>query len=96
VTKNSARRIWELARAPLIAWGGLCALLTFTVILAYVPLGPMNLPISLFIAAIKTAIIAVVFMQLGSASGLIRLAGLTGLLWLLFLFLLTFTDYLSR
>ena len=88
--------LWQLARGPLYAWAALCALLAATTAFAYVPLGWGNLATSLVIAVLKAAIIAVVFMELRSATGLVRLAALTGCLWLFFLFFLMSADYLSR
>jgi len=93
---TTRERIWRCARKPLLAWSALCLLLAVTVALAYVPLGSTNLVISLTIALAKTALIALVFMELASANGLLRLAAVTGCLWLFFLFFLTFSDYLSR
>jgi cytochrome c oxidase subunit IV len=90
------RRIREMVKGPLLAWLALMGLLGATLAFAYVPMGAMNLAVSLSIAGIKTGIIALVFMELALASGLLRLAALLGLYWLTFLFLLMFADYLSR
>jgi cytochrome c oxidase subunit 4 len=89
-------RLWKLARAPLFAWVALCALLIGTVAFAYVPLGPGNIAVGLFIATLKAAIIAMLFMELRSASGLVRLAAILGLVFLFFLLFLVSTDYLTR
>lgn len=82
--------------APLLAWLALLALLAATVTLAYVPLGPGNLIISLAIAGLKTAIIGLVFMRLARSTSLYWLAAGTGPLMVFILFLLMGTDYLTR
>ena len=88
--------IWNLIRLPLLALAALTALLGTTVGVAYVHLGVMNLVVSLLIAAMKVAIIALIFMELLKSTGIQRLAAGIGLFWLIFLFLLSFADYLSR
>ena len=63
---------------------------------AYLPLGRLNLVTGLTIAVVKIALVAVVFMRLWSSRPLLRLAAATGLFWLTILFLLTFTDLVTR
>ena len=89
-------RIWDIVREPLLAWGGLVVLLASTIGLAYVPMAGLNIAVSLFIAGLKTAIIVLVFMELIKASGLHRFAAGVGVFWLMFLLVLSFSDYLSR
>lgn len=88
--------IWNVARLPLFALIALTALLGTTVAVSYVHLGAINLIVALFIAALKVAIIAWIFMELPRAAGFQMLAAGVGMFWLTFLFLLGFTDYLSR
>ena len=88
--------IRNLIRRPLKALIGLTVLLMLTTALAFVPLGPMNLVVSLLIAGLKVAIIIVIFMELLKGSGVQMLAAGVGVFWLSFLFLLAFSDYLSR
>ena len=87
---------WNLIRLPLLALAALTVLLGTTIAVAYVHLGAMNLVMSLLIAAIKIAVIALIFMELLKSTGIQRLAAGVGLFWLIFLFLLSFADYLSR
>jgi len=89
----SAARIWL---TPGLVWLALLVLLGLTVGSAYIPLGALNSPLNLSIAAIKAALIAIFFMHLRQSSPLVRLAAAAGLFWLIFLFTLTFSDYLSR
>jgi len=88
--------IWALIRRPLLALAGLTLLLGMTTFLAFVPMGPWNLVVSLAIAAAKVGIIVIVFMELTEGSGVQILAAGVGVFWLAFLFLLAFADYLSR
>jgi len=94
--KAEQQEIRKLLKAPLLALIALTALLGLTIFLAYIPLGGMNLVVSLIIAAAKVAIIVVIFMELPKGTAVKQLAAGVGAFWLLFLFLLAFADYLSR
>ena len=96
MTRDEMRQIRHLVRQPFLALIALTVFLGGTIAIAYVHLGPMNLVVSLVIAAIKVAIIAVIFMELRHARGIQLLAAGVGVFWLMFLFLLSFADYLSR
>jgi cytochrome c oxidase subunit 4 len=86
----------RLSLVPLAIWLALLALLGVTVGAAFVPLGAGNGLISSSVAAIKVALIMIFFMKLKSSSSLLRLTSLAGLFWLIFLFSLTASDYLTR
>jgi cytochrome c oxidase subunit 4 len=88
--------LWRICRLPLLIWTGLCALLAATCLLAYAPLGPGNLPVSLCVAGIKAALIAAVFMRLCENNALNRLAASAGPIWLFIMFLLIGADYFTR
>jgi len=45
---------------------------------------------------VKVALVLVFFMQLQSSSALLRLASVAGLFWLVLMFGLTASDYLTR
>ena len=81
---------WKPPRTLLAAWLGLLALLTLTVCMAYVPLGIANTPIALAIAIAKMLLIAAVFMELRSRSGLTIAFAAAGLFWLGIMMWLTF------
>lgn len=89
----SALRLW---RKPTLIWFALLVLLGLTVGSAYIPLGIFNGIINYSIAAAKAALVLVFFMHLDRSRALIRLAAMAGLLWLTFLFSLSFGDYLTR
>ena len=88
--------MWPLLKKPLLALVALTVLLGTTITLSYVPMGEMNLVVSLLIAAAKVAIIVIVFMELPKGSAVQKLAAGIGSFWLLFLFVLGFADYLTR
>ena len=90
---DSIVRLWLM---PTLVWIALLVLLSMTVGSAYVPLGAFNTAINMAIAAAKVALIVLFFMQLRSASALLRLASLAGVFWLVFMFALTAGDYLTR
>jgi len=77
-------------------WVALVALLAITAGMAYLPLGSGNVAVSVGIGGVKAVLIALLFMNLRSAPGLLRLAAVTGLFWLTILFSLTFSDFLTR
>ncbi|WP_431271820.1 cytochrome C oxidase subunit IV family protein [Dankookia sp. P2] len=90
---RSAGAIW---RAALPVWAGLMALLAATLVAAYLPLGRFNLVLSLGIAVAKAALVVVFFMQLKRPNPLLRLAAFAGLIFLAFMFTLTYADVLTR
>jgi cytochrome c oxidase subunit IV len=88
--------IWDLAKGPLAVWLVLLMLLAISAGSAYVPIGPFNAAINLLIAAVMIFLLASYLMNLRWSNTLVRLIAASGLLWLVFMFVLTFTDYLSR
>jgi len=86
-------RVWGAAGA---VWLALMLLLIMTVASAYVPLGIFNSIINMAIAAAKVALVMLYFMKLRSSAALLRLAALAGLFWIVFMFILTAGDYLTR
>ena len=85
-----------ILRGGLRTWAALMALLAATLVLAYVPLGTGNLVVSLGIATAKTLLIALFFMNLRRPDPLLRLAAGASLLWIAFMFALTFADQQTR
>jgi cytochrome c oxidase subunit IV len=88
--------VWELAKGPLAVWAVLLALLAVSAGSAYVPLGPFNAAVNLAVAAVMIFLLAAFLMNLRWSNALVRIIAASGLLWLAFMFVLTFTDYLSR
>lgn len=82
--------------APLKVWAALLVLLALTVGYAYIPGAALKLEVSLAIAAAKVLLIATLFMQLKQATGLVRMAAIAGIVWVSFLYIIAFADYLTR
>ena len=82
--------------APLKIWAALMVLLAMTFGYAFLPDAPFKLAVSLAIAAAKALLIALLFMQLKRAAGLVGLAAIAGLVWASFLYIIAFADYLTR
>lgn len=81
---------------PLMLWSALMLLVAATIGYAYWPGAPLKTEAALLIAGAKVVLIALLFMQLGRAAWLVRLAAMAGLTWLSLLFLIAFADYLTR
>jgi len=80
----------------LLSWLALLALLSLTLILAYQPLGALNVPIALSIATAKSLVVAFVFMELRDRSALMIAFAAAGFFWLFILIWLAGTDFLTR
>jgi len=84
------------ARAIAAAWFALIALMLASLGSAYLKLGPWNMMAGLAIAAVKSAIVAWLFMRLRESGALIRLVALAGLgVWFILL-ALSGVDYETR
>ncbi len=79
-----------------LIWLLLIAMLGATLGLAYLPVGRAGPALHIGIAVIQVALIWTFFMNLRGSSALVRLVAISGLLWIVFMFTLTFNDYLSR
>jgi cytochrome c oxidase subunit IV len=88
--------VWELAKGPLAVWLVLIVLLALSAASAYLPLGPFNAALNLAVAAVMVFLLATFLMNLRWSNALVRIIAASGLLWLAFMFILTFTDYLAR
>ena len=85
--------------SPRIYWrtcAGLMFLLALTWSIGYVDLGLFNLVIALAISITKALLVAVFFMHIRAGSRVLRLAAVTGIIWLLIMLSLTLADYLTR
>ena len=90
---SDSRRLWS---GPLAAWAALIILFAATLGSAYLPLGTGNIAINLGIAATMIAVLGTFLMDLRNSAVLIRIIAAAGGLWIIIMFSLTFTDYLSR
>ena len=87
---------WTPPRYLALSWLGLLACLAATVAIAYLPLGRINFPVSLLIAATKAWIVAFFFMELRKGSTLTVTFASAGIFWLGIMFWLAFSDYVTR
>ena len=91
--RQSTRALWQ---GPAIAWLVLLILFAGTLGSAYLPLGTGNIAVNLLIAALMIAVLATFLMDLRRATMLTRVVAAAGLFWVVLMFALTFSDYLSR
>lgn len=92
----SGRDFAREARTLGFAWIALIALMLSSLGSAYLRLGAFNAIAGPLIAAVKTGIVAWVFMRLRGAGPLLRLAALTGLAVFAIQLTLTGVDYATR
>lgn len=94
--RNPNRNAWWLWQAPALVLIVLLILFGANLGSAYWSLGAGNLALNLFIAAIMLVVLFTFLMDLKGAAALLRVIAGAGLLWLILMFSLTFSDYLSR
>ena len=78
--------VWVLLLLLLAATGGA----------AILDLGGKGAIVHLGVAGLQVLLIWLLFMDLRGSIGIVRLCAIAGLLWLTFLFALTFADYFTR
>jgi cytochrome c oxidase subunit 4 len=83
-------------RTNFVIFGLLLVLLLATVGAAYVPLGPLQFPVAMTIAAIKAVLIALYFMHALHSHRLTLVICTASLLWLAIMIALTLNDYQTR
>jgi cytochrome c oxidase subunit 4 len=79
-----------------LTWLALMIFLALTFASSYIPMGPWNTVANMGISCAKAILIALFFMHLKNAGALLRIAALTGILWLALLFGLSWSDYATR
>ena len=90
------RNVWKLWRRNGAIWAALLALLTLSLVLAYVPMGLFTPAAGIVIAVAKAGLVILLFMELARAKPLLRLAALSGVVFLMALFAVTLADVLTR
>lgn len=83
-------------RRFVVALLALAALLTASVVLSRMRLGPWNPVLSVGIAGAKAAIVVIVFMRPGEGGPSARFALAFGIIWVGILIMLTLSDFLLR
>lgn len=96
MTDSQGQRPVHLWRRPTAVWLALVLLGLASLGSAYISLGVFNTPVKLAIAAVMLLLLWLFLMDLIASEVLVRLIAVAGVLWLSFMFALTFTDYLSR
>jgi caa(3)-type oxidase subunit IV len=86
-------RIWL---RPIAVWGLLVLLALASIDAAYRPFHELTTPLCLAIAVAMVILTWLYLMDLIGSDTLVRLIAAAGLLWLSFMFALTFSDYLFR
>ena len=74
----------------------LIVLTAVTVFVAYLDLGRLNVVAALTIAVVKALLVALYFMHVRYSARLIQVVVFGGVFWLLIMFALTMSDYLTR
>jgi len=92
-----------MSHAPIVSvrfyvliFGALVVLTAATVGVAYFDLGLLNTPVALGIAFFKASLVVIYFMGLRYNTPLTKLVAIAGFFWLVILFGITITDYLTR
>src|SRR6476619_6246861 len=83
-------------RIYLLIFATLLVLTAVTTAVAYINLGPLNLVVMLSIACFKASLVILYFMHVRFTNRVTQLAAVTGFAWLLIMFALTLSDYLTR
>jgi caa(3)-type oxidase subunit IV len=81
---------------PLCVWVALILLGAASLGYALVPGLPFKLVFALGIVVMQAALVLGAFMNLSKASAFVRMTALAGVVWLSFLFLMTFADLWTR
>jgi cytochrome c oxidase subunit IV len=93
---NSQRRPAHIWLRPIAVWAALVLLGFVSLISAYLPLNAFNTPLNLTIAGVMVILLWLFLMDLIGSDALLRLIAVAGVVWLSFMFALTFSDYFSR
>lgn len=95
-TPRDSDRAWHIWKEPGLVWLGLIALFLASLVWAYWSIVPGHFTVNLVIAAVMIGLLVTFLMDLRNARALIRIVAAAGLFWATIMFVLTFTDYLSR
>jgi len=93
---NSQPRPVHIWLRPTVVWVALIVLGLASLGSAYLPLSASNTPLNLAIAGLMVLLLWLFLMDLVSSEVLVRLIAVAGVVWLSFMFALTFSDYLTR
>ena len=91
-----SRDMSRAVRTYLLTWVALLILLGLTTGSSFIAMGRWNLVANVAIAAGKALLVAIFFMQLGTASTTTRLVAIGGLVWLSILAVIGGADFIMR
>ena len=74
----------------------LMVLTAVTVYVAFLDLGALNDVVALSIAVLKASLVVLIFMHVRYSTPFTKLVVVSGVVWLIFLIVLTLSDYLTR
>jgi cytochrome c oxidase subunit 4 len=74
----------------------LLVMTAITTAVAFVDLGPLNVIVMLAIAFFKASLVILYFMHVRFTNRVTQLAAASGFAWLLIMFTLTLSDYVTR
>jgi cytochrome c oxidase subunit 4 len=83
-------------RTYFAVFGALMVFTAITVAVAFVDLGPANNIVMLAIAVLKATLVVMFFMHAKYGTKLIPLVAASGFFFLLLMFVITMSDYMSR
>ena len=89
----TAGHLW---RRNALIWAALLGLLMLSLAIAYVPMGAFTTAAGIVIAAIKSTLVMMLFMELATSKPLIRVVAICGMFLLIVMFALTLADILAR
>ncbi len=96
VERQAPARSCALWRKNGVIWASLLGLLLLSLFLSYIPMGVVTVVSGLVVAVVKSALVMLFFMELTRSRALTSLAAVTGLIFVMVMFLLTFADVLTR
>jgi cytochrome c oxidase subunit IV len=79
-----------------VVWLILMVLLGLSIASIFLHLGRLGSFVQMAIAVVQALLVWLLFMNLRASSPQVRLCAVAGLFWLIFLFTITFSDYLTR
>ncbi|TXH33930.1 MAG: hypothetical protein E6Q98_20475 [Rhodospirillaceae bacterium] len=86
----------HVVRPLIFVWAALMSLLALTIAASFALTGPLSLVTSMGVATVKAVLVYWFFMHLREEGGLIRLAAIAGIAWLMIFFFLALADYATR
>jgi caa(3)-type oxidase subunit IV len=87
---------WRIVLRPLLVWAVLFGLGAISLGYALIPEAPYKPLVALAVVVVQGSLVLGAFMQLGKASALVRMTALVSVVWLSFLFLMSFADLATR